>query len=73
MLGHMELKSTELLKVLQRAHEKEPHGDEVAVASSVAARRGRHEEEHDEFGTAQPHLPADHPDAGASRPRDQDR
>lgn len=45
----MELKSTELLKVLQRAHEKESHEDEDAVASSVAARCGRNTEEHDEF------------------------
>lgn len=49
ILGRMEIKSTDLLKVLQRAHEKEPHEDEVAVASSVAARCGRNTEEHDEF------------------------
>lgn len=68
--GHMELKSTDLLKVLQRAHEKEPARVEAPGASAVVEERGGRvrEVQADEPGGTQQTFQFDQPDAGSPGP-----
>jgi len=58
----MEVKPTDLLKVLQKAHEKEPAKVEVPVAPVEEGHGGLPSEEIRESRAAQPDLFGDHQD-----------